>query len=82
MSANKFIDKVKESLGLEGLENSSKKKSMKNLLKKLNTKKEKLDKSLNEKISKKVKKELEEEREIVVCQIKKGKKILEKLNDK
>ncbi len=83
MNVKKFIDTVKSSLGIKDSKNNGKKKSMRNLLKKLNNKKDELDKSLKSKKvkeSKKTKKELQEKREIVLAQIKKGKKILEKLN--
>lgn len=80
MGVKKFIQNVTKSLGLERLEKSSKKKSIKNLLKKLNTKKETLEKSLQKESDKKVKKVLSEEREIILCQIKKGEKTLNKLN--
>jgi len=83
MNVKKFIDTVKSSLGIKDSKNNGKKKSMRNLLKKLDNKKDELDKSLKSKKvkeSKKTKKELQEKREIVLAQIKKGKKILEKLN--
>ena len=80
MGIAKFINSVKESLGLDEFEKTGKKKSIKSLLKKLNARKEKINKALNEKIDKKVKKELKEERDIIACQIKKGEKILDKLN--
>ena len=58
----------------------AKKKSIKILLKKLNDKKEVLEKALKEQDEKKDKKELEEEKEIIICHIEKGEKILKKLN--
>lgn len=79
MGIGKFIQSVKESLGLESFEKTTKKKSVKNLLKKLNDKKDIIDKSLTSKPEKKVKKELEEELSIITLQIKKGEKILKKL---
>ena len=79
MGIKKFIENVKETLGLEDPKKATKKKSVKNLLKKLNKKKEEVDKLLNTKLNKKEKKELKEELEIIVCQIKNGEKILAKL---
>ena len=79
MGIKKFITKVTESLGLEIMESTTKKKSLKQLLKKLNAKKSSLEKEIKKDISKKKKKELEEECEIIVIQMKKGEKILQKL---
>ena len=75
MSIVKFINSVKESLGLDEFEKAGKKKSVKRLLKKLRARKEKIEKSLEKKLEKKKKKELEEEFDIISCQIKKGEKI-------
>ena len=80
MGKKKFIQNVTEALGLDDFQTSNKKKAVKILLKKLNGKKEVLDKSLKGKIEKKARKELEEEREIILCHIEKGEKILKKLN--
>jgi len=80
VSITKFINSVKESLGLDEFKKAGKKKSVKNLLKKLYARKEKIGKSLEKKLEKKEKKELKEELDIIDCQIKKGKKILDKLN--
>ena len=79
MGKKKFIQSVTEALGLDDFKKSNKKKAIKILLKKLNGKKEVLDKALKAKPEKKVRKDLEEEREIVVCHIGKGEKILKKL---
>ena len=76
MGIAKFIESVKESLGLDRFEKSGKKKSIKNLLKKLNEKKSKIEREMKEK---KDKKELKEEYDIISMQIKKGEKILQKL---
>jgi hypothetical protein len=78
MGIKKFIKKVKSTLGLDDYEIEGKKKSLKDLIKKLNVRKKDIKKSL-ESANKKDKKELNEELEIVVCQIKKGKKILHDL---
>jgi len=82
MGIEKFIESAKESLGLDEFKISGKKKSLKSLLKKLQVKKEKIEKSLEEKLDKKKKKELKEEFEIISLQIKKGNKMLDKLNAK
>ena len=76
MGIAKFIESVKESLGLDEFKKSSKKKSIKNLLKKLNSKKEKITKLIKKD---KKQKELQEELDIVNFQIKKGEKLLAKL---
>ena len=80
MGVKKFIELVKETLGLDEMKKLSKKKSVKNLLKKLNSKKDAIEKSLKAKLDKKKKKELNEERDIILFQIKKGEVILKKLN--
>ena len=80
MIVENFIESVKESLGLNSFEKSGKKKSVKNLLKKLQDRQAKIIKSLKKKPEKKEKKELKEELEIILLQIKNGKKIQEKLN--
>ncbi len=79
MGIEKFIKKVKSTLGLGDYKAESKKKALKDLLKKLNGKKRNINKSLESNLKKKEKKELKEELEIVTCQIKKGKKILHDL---
>jgi len=81
MGIKKFIENVKESLGLDDFKNKSKKKSIKNLLKKLYDKKTKIVSKLdNKKINKKDKKVLIEELDIINLQVKNGEKILNKLN--
>ena len=80
MGVKKFIELVTETLGLDKMKKSSKKKSVKSLLKKLNSKKDVIDKKLKAKPSKKKKKELNEEMDIILLQIKKGETILKKLN--
>jgi len=82
MGIAKFIKDVKNTLGVDESDKSGKKKSMKKLLKKLNIKKDEIDKKLKGKLEKKVKKELQEELKIINIQIKKGDKILQKLNTK
>lgn len=80
MGIKKFITTVTESLGLEVMETTKKKKALKKIIKSLESKKSELNKSLNKKIDKKRKKELDEEYKIVSIQLKKGSKILQKLN--
>ena len=80
MGIKKFINSVKESLGLDEFEKTGKKKSIKRLLEKLRSRKEILDKVPKKKLDKKEKKELKEELAIVTLQIKKGEKILNELN--
>ena len=82
MGINKFINSVKESLGLDEFEKSGKKKSIKHLLEKLKSKKKILDKIEKKKLDKKGKKELNEELAIITLQIKKGEKLLDELNNK
>ena len=77
MGIKKFIQNVAESLGLDEFKKSSKKKSIKSLLKKLNAKK-KATESLTK--TKANKKDIEEELKLLTFQIKKGEKILTKLN--
>jgi len=79
MGIKKFIEKVKESLGLDEFEKVGKKKSIKRLLEKLRSRREILNKVPKKKLSKKEKKELKEELEIVSLQIKKGEEILDGL---
>ena len=80
MGIKKFINSVKESLGLDEFENTGKKKSVTRLLEKLRTRKEILNKVPKKKLDKKEKKELKEELTIITLQIKKGEKILDELN--
>ncbi len=75
----KFIENVKDSLGLDEFEKLGKKKSIKCLLEKLKSRKDLLHKIPKKKLSKKEKKELEEEFEIISLQIKKGEEILDEL---
>jgi len=82
MGIKKFINSVKESLGLDEFEKTGKKKSVKRLLEKLKTRREILDTVPKKKLDKKEKKELKEELAIISLQIKKGEKILDKLNSK
>jgi hypothetical protein len=60
MGIKKFIESVKESLGLDEFEKLGKKKSIKRLLEKLRSRKEILDKVPKKKLSKKEKAELKD----------------------
>jgi len=82
MGFKKFLENVKETLGLESSIKVSKKKSIKSLIKKLIHKKRALKTTLKKNISKQEKIELEEELEIINYHIKKGKKVFQKLDTK
>ena len=82
MNIKKFIESVKASLNIETFEKIGKKKSVKRLLEKLRSRKEILNNIPKKRLSKKEKKELKEELTIISLQIKKGEKILDKLNSK
>jgi hypothetical protein len=79
MGAKKFITKVTEFLGIEVMESTKKKKTLKQLIKNLEKKKSQISKSLKKNINKKRKKLLEEEYEIVSIHLKKGRKLLHEL---
>ncbi len=80
MGIKKFIQSVAESLGLDEFQKSSKKKSVKSLVKKLNIRKEETENLLKTKLTKKENREKEEELQIILLQLKKGDKIIEKLS--
>lgn len=80
MSIKKFIASITESLGLDGFESTGKKNSIKTLLAKLEDRKEKLLHKISKNDNKKACKEFKEELDIIKMQIKKGKKILDKLS--
>jgi len=80
MGIKKFINSVKESLGLDEFEKAGKKKSIKRLLEKLRSRQEILNNIPKKKLEKKELKELKEEEAIISLQIKKGEKILDELN--
>ena len=82
MGIKKFIESVKESLGLDEFKKAGKKKSIKRLLEKLKSRKETLNKTPKKKLGKKELKDLKEELAIISLQIKKGGKILDELNAK
>ena len=80
MGIKKFINTVTKSLGLEDIQSNKKKKALKLLIKKLSSKRKELKKALSKKVDKKQKKDMEEDYNIVTVQLKKGIKILQKLN--
>jgi len=80
MKVKKFINRVKDFLGLDDFEKANKKKSVKNLLHKLKVRRKQLSKFLKKQSQKKRRKEIQEELDIVSLQIKKGRVILKKLN--
>ncbi len=80
MGINKFINRVKELLELDEFEKAGKKKSVKRLLEKLRARERELNEALSRKPKKKEAKEIKEELEIIAVQIKKGEKILGRLN--
>ena len=73
MGLKSFIKSVKDSFGIKNSKELSKRKAIKNILKKLNKKKEKLEKSSNRL------KDTKDELKILSFQIKKGVKLLKKL---
>lgn len=79
MKLEKFVTSVKEVLDLDDFKINKKKKSVKQLLKKLENRKLKLEEKTKDK---NVKKEKLEELELINFQIKKGKKLLSKLEKK
>ena len=80
MGIKKFINSVKESLGLDDTKKKNKKKSLECLLVKLKDKKEILENTNKKKLDLKEFKGLKEEKAIITLQIKKGEKILKELN--
>jgi len=79
MSIKKFIASITEYLGLDGFKSTGKKNSIKTLLAKLEDREEKIIQKISKSDNKKACKELKEELGIIKMQIKKGKKILDKL---
>ncbi len=82
MGIKKFIESVKESLGLNEFEKKGKKKSIKRLLEKLRSRKKILNQTPRKNLNKKELKALKEEQAIISLQIKKGEKLLDELNSK
>jgi len=82
MGFKSFIANVKDSLGIKVDIKDGKKRSLNNLLEKLERKEFKLNKKLSKKKHKKNKEEIKQELQIVQMQIKKCKKVLNKLEDK
>lgn len=82
MEFKQFVNSVIEFLNLSNFKEEKKKKSIKKLLKKLEDRKNEVKSFLEKDLNKKEKKETKEELEIINYQIKKGKKLLEKLEKK
>ncbi len=82
MGFKKFIKNVKEFLNIDDLNTGKKKKSIKKLLNKLDNRKVEVKKLLEKDLNSREKEEALEELEIIKYQIKKGKKLLEKLEKK
>lgn len=78
MQKKKFINKVKDFLGVSGLDADGKKKKVKILIEKLKKRKKEIKDELNKQPTKKRKKELEEDLNITKFHIKKGLKALDK----
>lgn len=79
MKIRKFIQHAKELLDLDDFSEDKKKKAIKKLLKKLEKRKDKVIAFLQKKSSDCQRKEAKEELELIRYHIKKGKKILDKL---
>ncbi len=82
MGIKKFVNDVTDVLGLKDFEEQKKKKAVKKLLKKLEKKREEVENKLSTHPKDKQSKELADELELIHYQIKKGKKLLEKLEKK
>ncbi len=82
MGFKKFIKNVKEYLNLDDFNTGKKKKSIKKLLGKLDKRKAEIKELLEKDLNSREKEEALEELEIIRYQIKKGKKLLERLEKK
>ncbi len=79
MEIKKFIQHAKELLDLDDFSEDKKKKAIKKLLRKLEKRKDKVKAFLHKKLSDRKRKEAKEELELIKYHIKKGKKLLAKL---
>ncbi len=79
MGIKKFIKNVSELLDLDDFSESKKKKAIKKLLRKLEKRKGRMKNRLQKGLSDRQRKETKEELELIRYHIKKGKKLLEKL---
>ncbi len=79
MGIKKFVNDVTDVLGLKKFDEQKKKKAIRKLLKKLEKKKEDVEGQLANHPKNKQSKELADELELIHYQIKKGKKLLAKL---
>ncbi len=82
MGFKKFIKSVKEFLNIDEFDTHKKKKAVKKLLNKLEKRKTEVKKLLDKDLNSKEREEALEEFEILKYQIKKGKKLLDKLEKK
>lgn len=82
MGIKNFVKNVVQLLGLHHFVVSGKKKSVKNLLKKLKKRRLLIYRSFQEEKDPNKINELQEELDIVTLQIRKGKKLLNKLNNR
>ncbi len=79
MGFKKFIKNVKEFLNIDEFDTHKKKKAVKKLLNKLEKRKVEIKKLLDKDLNSKEREEVLEEFEILKYQIKKGEKLLDKL---
>ncbi len=79
MEIKKFIKSVSEVLDLDDFSENKKKKAIKKLLKKLERRKDKVKNLLEKNLDERDRKERKEELKLIRYHIKKGKKLLEKL---
>ncbi len=82
MEIKKFIQHAKELLDLDDFSEDKKKKAIKKLLRKLEKRKDKVKVFLHKKPGDRQRKEAKEELELIRYHIKKGKKLLAKLEKK
>ncbi len=82
MGIKKFVNDVTGVLGLKNFEEQKKKKAVKKLLRKLEKRREEVENKLSTHPKDKQSKELADELELIHYQIKKGKKLLDKLEKK
>ncbi len=79
MGIKKFIKNAKNFLELDDFSESKKKKAIKKLLEKLTERQKTTKKQIDGSLSKKEKRKAKEELDIIKYQIKKGKKLLSKM---
>ncbi len=79
MGIKKFIKDVQEFLDLDDFSETKKKKALKKLLKKLDKRKNEVKNRLTTELTDSLREETQEELKLIKYQIKKGKKLLDKL---